>query len=42
MRLFCRHHADYALIRRELVDWKFMAREKGIYGSSTPTDLPID
>ena len=41
--IILRHHADYALIRRELVDWKFMAREKGIYWKlPTPTDLPID
>jgi hypothetical protein len=25
------HHEDYATLRRELVDWHFMAREKGIY-----------
>jgi hypothetical protein len=25
------HHEDYAALRRELVDWHFMAREKGIY-----------
>ena len=37
------HHGDYALIRRELVDWKFMTREKSIYWKlPTPTDLPLD
>jgi hypothetical protein len=25
------HHEDYATLRRELVDWHFMAREKGFY-----------
>ena len=25
------YHEDYATLRRELVDWHFMAREKGIY-----------
>lgn len=26
-----RHHADYATLRRDMVDFKFMARENGIY-----------
>jgi hypothetical protein len=25
------HHEDYATLRRELIDWHFMAREKGVY-----------
>ena len=25
------HHEDYATLRRELVDWHFMAREKSVY-----------
>ncbi|MCC7447197.1 MAG: metalloregulator ArsR/SmtB family transcription factor [Anaerolineae bacterium] len=29
--IITRHHPDYALLRRELVDCHFMQREKGIY-----------
>jgi hypothetical protein len=29
--IIVRHHADYATLRRELVDCKYMKREKGIY-----------
>jgi hypothetical protein len=29
--ILTRFHPDYALLRRELVDWGFMTREKGIY-----------
>lgn len=30
-----RHHPDYATLRRDLVDFKFMRREKGIYWKVT-------
>jgi hypothetical protein len=26
-----RHHPDYALLRREMVDYGYMKREKGVY-----------
>jgi hypothetical protein len=29
--ILTRHHADYATLRRELIDYKFMRRDKGIY-----------
>jgi hypothetical protein len=29
--IILRHHEDYATLRRELVDWHFMTREKGTY-----------
>ncbi|MBI5666961.1 MAG: metalloregulator ArsR/SmtB family transcription factor [Chloroflexi bacterium] len=31
-----RHHEDYALLRREMVDWGLMRREKGIYWRVPP------
>src|SRR5258705_7761791 len=30
------HHPDYATLRRDLVDFKFLQREKGIYWRTTP------
>ena len=29
--ILSRYNEDYATLRRELVDFKFMAREKGVY-----------
>lgn len=39
--IILRHNEDYATLRRELVDWRFMAREKGIYWR-TPTESADD
>ncbi len=36
--IITRHHADYALLRRELVDCHYMAREKGIYWRLPPAE----
>lgn len=37
--IILRHHEDYALIRRELVDFGFMTREKSVYWR-TPESAP--
>ncbi len=35
-----RHHEDYALLRRALVDYGYMAREKGVYWRLERTSAP--
>lgn len=35
------HHEDYATIRRDLVDWRYMAREKGIYWRTPEAERPV-
>ncbi len=37
--ILTRHHPDYALLRRELVDCHYMAREKGIYWRIPPREV---
>lgn len=40
--IILRHYEDYATVRRELVDWDFMQREKGIYWLIPEAERPTE
>lgn len=40
--ILSQHHEDYATLRRSLVDYGYMAREKGIYWRIAPPAQPAD